>query len=145
MCEWPPGNQIGVKIAISFKSLSETKIHAKLLRFSIIIFRSSCQEELCKKDVLKKFAKFTGKHLRPATLLKKRLFLIKGVFLWFAKFLRTPFLAETSGGYFCIFQQQSKHRNYYAVFLNFQHYTNWINVILSEHYLLSESAFSTIL
>ena len=53
-----------------------------------------------KKDVLRNFTKFTGKHLcqslRPATLLKKR--------LWqryfpvnFAKFLRTPFLQNTSG------------------------------------------------
>ena len=61
-----------------------------------------------KKGVHRNFAKFTGKHLcqslffdkvailRPATLLKKR--------LWhrcfpvnFAKFLRTPFLQNTSG------------------------------------------------
>ena len=61
-----------------------------------------------KKGVLRNFTKFTGKHLcqsllfnkvaglRPATLLKKR--------LWhrcfpvnFAKFLRTPFLQNTSG------------------------------------------------
>ena len=65
-----------------------------------------------KKGVLRKFAKFTRKHLcqglffnkvaglRPATLLKKR--------LWhrcfpvnFANFLRTPFLQNTSGGCFC--------------------------------------------
>ena len=54
----------------------------------------------CKKGVLKNFSKFTGKHLcqslRPATLLKKR--------LWhryfpvnFAKFVRTPFLQNSSG------------------------------------------------
>ena len=61
-----------------------------------------------KKGVLRNFTKFTGKYLcqslffnkvaglRPATLLKKR--------LWhrcfpvnFAKFLRTPFLQNTSG------------------------------------------------
>ena len=57
-----------------------------------------------KKVVLRNFAKFTGKHLlqrhflnqvaglRPATLLKK------GLWLWiFSKFLRTPFLQNTSG------------------------------------------------
>ena len=60
-----------------------------------------------KKGVLRNFAKFIGKHLcksfffnkvaglRPATLLKKRLwhrcFLVN-----FAKFLRTPFLQNTS-------------------------------------------------
>ena len=48
-----------------------------------------------KKSVLGNFTKFTGKRLRPATLLKKR--------LWhscfpvnFAKLLRTPFLQNTS-------------------------------------------------
>ena len=65
----------------------------------------------CKKGVLRNFTKFTGKHLRqslffnnvaglrPATLLKKR--------LWhrcfpvnFAKFLRALFLQNTSGGCF---------------------------------------------
>ena len=60
-------------------------------------------EVFCKKGVLRNFAKFTGKYLceslffnRPATLLKKRLwnrcFLVN-----FAKFLRTPFLQNTSG------------------------------------------------
>ena len=73
--------------------------------------RSSRLEVFCKKGVLGNFAKFTGKHmcqrlffnkvagLKPATLLKKS--------LWhrcfpvnFAKFLRTPFLQNTSGGCF---------------------------------------------
>ena len=67
--------------------------------------RSSRPEVFCKKDVLRNFAKFTGKHLcqslffnkvaglRPATLFKKR--------LWhrcspvnFVKFLRTRFFIE---------------------------------------------------
>ena len=67
--------------------------------------KSSRSEVFSKKVVLRNFAKFTGKHLcqllffnkvvgmRPATLLKKR--------LWhscfpanFTKFLRTPFLTE---------------------------------------------------
>ena len=79
----------------------------KLLLLSATGFRSSRLEVFCKKGVLRNFAKFTGKHLcqslifnkvaglRPATLLKKR--------LWhrcfpvnFAKFLRTPFLQNTS-------------------------------------------------
>ena len=70
-----------------------------------LIYRSSRPEMFCKKGVLRNFAKFTGKHLcqslffnkvaglRPATLLKKRLwhrcFPVK-----FAKFLRTLFLTE---------------------------------------------------
>ena len=67
--------------------------------------RSSRPEVFCKKGVFRNFAKFTGKHLyqslffnkvvglRPATLLKKRLW--HGCFpVNFAKFLRTPFLKE---------------------------------------------------
>ena len=56
-----------------------------------------------RKGVLRNFAKFTGKHLcqsliftkglRPATLLKKRLW-HKCFPVNFAKFLRTPFLKE---------------------------------------------------
>ena len=70
--------------------------------------RSSHERYSVRKGVLRNFAKFTGKQLcqslffnkvaglMPATLLKKR--------LWhscfpvnFAKFLRTPFLHNTSG------------------------------------------------
>ena len=67
------------------------------------------QEVFCKKDILKKFGKFTGTHLseslflntveRPATLLKKRrwhrCFPVNLV-----NFLRTPFLRNTSSGCF---------------------------------------------
>ena len=59
---------------------------------------SNRQGVFCKKGVLKKFAKFTGKHLcqsllfnNPATLLKKRL-LHRCFPVNFTKFLRTPFL-----------------------------------------------------
>ena len=75
-----------------------------LLRFTLThLFRSSHRRCSVRKDDRKSFAKLTGKHLcqslflslRPATLLKKR--------LWhrcfpgnFAKFLRIPFLQNTS-------------------------------------------------
>ena len=78
------------------------------------VFRSSHPEVFCKKGVLRNFANFAGKHLcqslffnkiedlNPATLLKKS--------LWhrcfpvnFAKFLRTSFLQNTSGGCFYVF------------------------------------------
>ena len=71
--------------------------------------RSSHQRCSTKKGVLRNFTKFTRKHLRqslffnkvaglrPATLLKKRLW--HGcVPVKFVKFLRTPFLQNTSGG-----------------------------------------------
>ena len=52
-----------------------------------------------RKGVLRNFAKFTGKHLhqslRPATLLKKRLAQVFSSEI--CKFLRTPFLQNTSG------------------------------------------------
>ena len=80
------------------------------LRFSDFFRRNSRSNHRCSiiKGVLRIFTKFTGKHLcqsfffnkvaglRPATLLKKR--------LWhrcfpvnFAKFLKTPFLRNTCG------------------------------------------------
>ena len=76
--------------------------------WSLIIVKSSHQRCSMKQGVLRNFTKFTGKYLcqniivnkvaglRPATLLKKR--------LWhrcfpvnFVKFLRTRFLQNTSG------------------------------------------------
>ena len=88
----------------------------KWRHFLYKFIRRQPSEVFCKRGVLRTFAKFTGKHLcqsiffnkrkkgkiffdkdlRPATLLKK--------ILWhrcfpvnFAKFLRTPFLQNTSG------------------------------------------------
>ena len=67
--------------------------------------RSSHPEVFCTKGVLKSFAKFTGTHLcqslfynkvadlRPATLLKKRLW-HRRFLVDFEKFLRTPFFTE---------------------------------------------------
>ena len=67
--------------------------------------RSSRPEVLCRKGVLRNFAKLTGKHLcrslffnkvaglRPGTLLKNKLW--RRCFpVNFAKFLRTPILTE---------------------------------------------------
>ena len=66
---------------------------------------SSRPEVFCRIGVLRNFAKFTPKHLsqslffnkvaslRPATLVKKRLWL-RCFPMNFAKFLRTPFLTE---------------------------------------------------
>ena len=71
-------------------------------------YRSIRPEVFCKKNVLRNFERFTGKHLcqshffnkvaglRAATLLKKR-FWHRCFPVTFAKFLRTPFLQNTSG------------------------------------------------
>ena len=76
--------------------------------------RSSRPEVFCRKGVLRNFAKLIGKHLyqslflnktaglKPATLLKNRLW-HKCFPVNFVKVLRTPFfLQNTSGGCFCI-------------------------------------------
>ena len=72
-----------------------------------------------KKDGLRNFTKFTGKHLchslRPATLLNKRLW-HRCFTVNFAKFLRIPFLQKTSGRLFLNlslrywFSQAAAHR-----------------------------------
>ena len=54
---------------------------------------SSRPEVFCKKSVLKNFTKFTEEHLRPATLLKKRLW-YRCFPLSLAKFLRIPFFIK---------------------------------------------------
>ena len=70
--------------------------------------RSSRLEMLCRKGVLRNFAKFTQKRLfqslffskvtglKPATLLKKRLW-HRSFPVNFAKFLKTPFFTEHFG------------------------------------------------
>ena len=84
------------------------------LFFYILLFQKQLPEVFYKKLVLKKFSKFTGKHLhgsfffnkladlRPAALLKKRLkhmcFPVN-----FVKFLRTLFTQNTHDDWFCVF------------------------------------------
>ena len=76
--------------------------------YSKCLYRSSHQSGSVRKGVLRNFRKFTGKHLcqslffnnvagmRPATLLKKRLW-HRCFPMNFVTFLRTPFLQNTSG------------------------------------------------
>ena len=101
--------QVGEETSLRFcqNCLANTTIFYIMILGSRL-FRSSFPEVFCKKGVLKSFANFTGKHLcqslflnkvaglRPTTLLTKR--------LWhrcfpvnFSKFLRIPFLQNTSG------------------------------------------------
>ena len=97
-----------------------------------IINRSSHQEVFCKKDVLRNFVNFTGKHLchslffnrvaafRPATLLKKRLW-FTGFAMNFAKFPRTSLLQNTSW-WLLLYKICSNHCS------NIFHYTGPCNV-----------------
>ena len=88
----------------SYNLMKACKTWRKNLDFNKLS-RSSRQEVFCKKDVLRNFAKFTGKHLcqsfffnkvaglRLAALLKKKLW-HRCFRVNFAKFLRTSILTE---------------------------------------------------
>ena len=93
--------------------------------------RSSHRRCSVRKDILRNFAKFKGKHLcqslffnkvagRPATLFKKRLwrrcFLVS-----FAKFLRTPFFTE---------HLQKTTSELLPVAINLKRYTPEIGIIV---------------
>ena len=116
---------------------------------NFMLFRSSRPEVFCKKGVLWNFAKFIGKYLcqslflinlqaAPATLLKMR--------PWdryfpvdFAKFLRTPFLQNTSGG--CFSQMQTRKKGFVLkikIWLRFSHQTQsaYSNKLIQEQLLL---------
>ena len=83
----------------------------KLVQEYARVYKEALVQRFCNKDVLRNFAKFTGKHLRQrfffnklaglrhATLLKKRLW-HRCFAVIFAKFLRTPFQKNTSGRLF---------------------------------------------
>ena len=92
----------------SIRKLDELFSESQEALLSVFHHQKQPPEVLCKKRCSEKFRKFTGKHLckslffnkvaclKPTTLLKRR--------LWhrcfpvnFAKFLRTPFLKNTSG------------------------------------------------
>ena len=101
---------IGLQEMLLVEMISYKKICQVTLNFCFS--RSSRQEVFCRKDFLRHFAKFTGKHmcqslcfnkvadLRPATLLKKRLW-HRCFPVHFAKFLRTPLFNIISGSCFC--------------------------------------------
>ena len=84
----------------------------------IFILQKQPPEVFCKKGVLRNFAKFKGKHLcqslffnkvvglRPATLLKKRLW-HRHFPVNFMKFPRTPFLQNTSRQLLLILQKMT--------------------------------------
>ena len=113
--------------------------------------RSSRLEVFCKKGVLRNFTKFTGKHLcqslffnkvvglRPATLLKKR--------LWprcfpvnFVKFPKTLFLHNTSGG--CFWMHSAQERQFFIKdFLS--KYKNIRKKLQIWSYLLKKSLIET--
>ena len=87
----------------------------------------------CKKGVLRKFAKFTGKYLCQRTFLNKvagncfQLFPVN-----FTKFLRTLFLQNSTGGWFAGVLLFISQKIRTAVSANL-----FLNSILSSHYNLA--------
>ena len=81
----------------------------------------------CKKGVLRNFAKFTGKRLchRPVTSLKKRLW-YRCFPVSFAKFLRTPFLQNTSRQLF-LKKAMYKKLTYFKAWTVSKHTMCWQN------------------
>ena len=94
-------NEIGKKssIKVDMRKMENCKTNH-------ILDRSSCRRCSVRKDVLKNFAKFLGKHLcqdlfmselKASNFIKKRRLWYKCFPVNFAKFWRTPFLQNTSG------------------------------------------------
>ena len=82
---------------LKIKSFATIEVVAKTSKDKELCnYRSSRPEVFFKKDILRNFTTFTGKHLslRPATLLKKTLWQ-RCIPVNFVKLLRTPFLHRT--------------------------------------------------
>ena len=94
--------------------LQEVHLHAELNLHSletmsptskayyIFMLRSSHRRFIFKKSVLKNFAKFTWKHLRPVTLFKKN----------FTKFSITPFYRTPLDDCFCFLLSKGSSENF---------------------------------
>ena len=90
----------------SGKKLVEVDSKISFQAIYIQVSRNSRPEVFCKKGFLRNFAKFTGKHLCQRLFINETLFKKS---LWhrcfpinFAKFLRAPFLQNSSGGCFWV-------------------------------------------
>ena len=74
--------------------IKQVKVKKKRKEIQYLIHRSSHQKSSLKKDVLRNFTKFTGKHLSQGLFFNK----VAGLRpVNFANFLRTPFLHNISG------------------------------------------------
>ena len=100
--------RLNTKLKTEKKLLNEVEVEVNNVKWSVWEVtkrqlkspRSSHRRCSVRKCVLTNFTKFTGKHLYQSLFFKK----VAGLGLWhrcfpvnFAKFLRTPFLQNTSG------------------------------------------------
>ena len=73
--------------------------------------RSSRSEVFCKRDALRNFAKFTGKHLRQSLFLNKVAIILTLIFSWPATLLKKETLAQVLPCEFCeIFKNTFSYR-----------------------------------
>ena len=91
-----------ITIHYQWKNLSfDSYSNQPLEKYKFFSFRSNHRRCSVRDGVLINFTKFTGKHLRLSLFFNKGLrpaTLLTGVFQWiFEKFLRTPFLQDSSG------------------------------------------------
>ena len=94
-------NRITVWLFQIVNPFASNEQHFRQLFIYLFFFRSNRPEVFCKKGALRNFIKFTGKHLCQSLIFNKVLLKMR---LWhrcfpmnFVKFLRTPFLQNTSG------------------------------------------------
>ena len=115
----------------------------------------TCQKQppevFCKKDVLKNFAKFTGRHLcqslffnkvaglRSATLFKKRLW-HRRLPVNFAKFLKKPLLTEHFRWLLLAFQSESTLYSFRTSYSKQAQYLKFTWTITSWEYSSSNIA-----
>ena len=101
-----PRNLLKHSFQIIVISLLRLRVTQKPLILSFLVFlsfRSSCSQIFFKIVVLKNFANFTGKHLVWSLFFLKKMYNVikeriqhRRYFVKSAKFLRTPFLQNTS-------------------------------------------------
>ena len=115
------------------------KLNSPLIHLWKVITQKQPPDVFCKNGILRNFAKWTGKRLcqrlffnkiagaRSATLLKKS--------LWqrccpvnFAKFLRTPFLQNTSGRVFLI-TSRLQYKYLFSKLFNVYLFIKWFEFI----------------
>ena len=109
----------------------ELLVNSAVVCIVALSFQKQSPEVFYKKNVLRNFTKFAGKHLcqslfinkvaglRPATLLKKRLW-YRCFPVNFVKLLRTPFLQNTSGRLLLCFEHaQIFHISHFTYHLRY--------------------------
>ena len=125
----------------SMKSLALLPLFRSSHPFSLSFFlknlkkpvRSSRSEVFCKRDALRNFAKFTGKHLWQSLFLNKAAIILSLIFSWPATLLKKETLAQVLPSEFCeIFKDTFSYRRPPVAASGQWHYSNitWCIIFL---------------